>query len=61
MSTCCCTLAGTRACENCPNGPMRVPWMGKYEPIPYVQYPHTRRIVEKFDENGKLIERIIEE
>jgi hypothetical protein len=40
---------------------MRVPWMGKYEPIPYVQYPHTRRIVEKFDENGKLIERIIEE
>ena len=23
MATCCCSMAGTRACDNCPNGPSR--------------------------------------
>ena len=53
MSTCCCSLAGTRACDTCPNGPSRYPY--QIWPIPI-----RTKIIEKY-ENGKLIERIIEE
>ena len=51
MVSCCCSLAGTRACETCPNSPMKS--------IQFVPIMQNQKIIEKY-ENGKLIERTIE-
>ena len=53
MVSCCCSLAGTRACDSCPNGPSR--GSSNYFPIPM----SGQRIIEKY-QDGKLIERIVE-
>ena len=49
---CHCTLAGTRACWNCPNNTSFVLGPGN---------PPTRKITEEYDGDGRLIKRIIEE
>jgi hypothetical protein len=49
---CCCSLAGTVACLNCPNR-----FQGYY---PSWNVP-TKKVIEKFDDKGNLIERITEE
>ena len=57
---CCCSLAGTRACLSCPNG---WEWNGAlYWFIPpwVVGEPKPKRVIEKFDKDGKLIERVTE-
>ena len=58
MITCCCSMAGTKACLACP----------QYQNMMYSDqikiYPNiipTKKTIEKYNENGKLIERIIEE
>ena len=53
MISCCCSLAGTRACDSCPNGPSR--GSSNYFPIPM----SGQRIIEKY-QYGKLVERIVE-
>lgn len=54
MLICNCALAGTRACLTCP----------QYQNMLYEQswqWPRPiKKITEKYDEKGKLIERIIE-
>ena len=58
---CCCSLAGTRACFYCSRHP--------YQPEPSISQPiipcefgieRPKRIIEKY-EDGKLIERIVEQ
>lgn len=61
MPACCCGLAGTNACRTCSNGPLFYQW----DVLPYHrtawQTPRTPgRVIEKFDTEGKLIERITE-
>ncbi len=64
MSSCCCSLAGTRACFTCPNGPNQYsPYMTYpvyYQNIPQTYPSPSKKITEKYDKDGKLIERIIE-
>jgi ABC-type uncharacterized transport system auxiliary subunit len=61
MNTCGCTLAGTNACLRCPNSNIN------YYPSTTWYYPfHSpvitgKKITEKFDKDGKLIERITED
>ena len=59
MNFCLCTLAGTRACLTCPQ---YIEYFGQsVSGIPF-QYPLKKtEVIEKFDENGKLIERITRE
>lgn len=58
MMSCCCSLAGTNACLTCPNYTIQQ-WV---VPKEYIEVPKkTKRIIEKFNEDGKLIERITEE
>ncbi len=59
---CWCSLAGTAACARCNNNPQYGEWSyyHTYPNIPIRRFC-TKKITEKFDENGKLIERIIEE
>jgi len=59
MKACFCTLAGTRACDTCPNSPSLRPIFTPFYPA--FRTEKTKRIVEKFDEKGNLIERITEE
>ena len=54
MTTCCCALAGTRACQSCPNNSWSVPARDWYT-MPVM----GQRVIEKY-QDGKLIERIIE-
>jgi hypothetical protein len=56
---CMCTLAGSAACLTCSNNRTIVP-MSDPSRMPVI-VPRAKRIIEKFDENGKLFERIIEE
>lgn len=70
MISCCCTLAGTRACDTCSAGPSQghtITW-----PLNYglttdgnitidKSKEKQKRITEKFDKDGKLIERITED
>ncbi len=62
---CWCSLAGTAACARCNNNS----WSSWY--IPYVPYYPTypdipmkspaKKITEKFDKDGNVVERIVEE
>lgn len=57
---CCCSMAGTLACEEC----MRRQGYIKPYNSGIVNMPRPlkkRTVIEKFDKEGKLIERIIEE
>ena len=71
MHVCGCSLSGTRACLTCSNGlvanavplyPMPATnWPGEQQSeyvVPIIQ--KTKRVIEKFDEKGNLIERITE-
>lgn len=57
MLTCMCTLAGTKACLACPAYQNQM-WHDS-QTIPNVK--PVRKVTEKYDEAGNLIERIIEE
>ena len=64
MVACCCSLSGTAACLTCPNGSQ---YQG-YHSFKIVrpvddncEVKKVKRIIEKFDEKGNLIERITEE
>lgn len=59
MKVCWCTLAGTMACKNCPNNSYYTGLSLKEVEEFYNKKP--KRIIEKFDQDGKLIERITEE
>ncbi len=64
--TCCCSLAGTVACFTCPSRYQYEWWRTPYTyypAYPDITYPkpHSKKIIEKFDKDGKLIERIVEE
>mgnify|MGYP001411248134 CR=1 FL=1 len=52
---CCCSLAGTKACLSCPTYLNDIAFG-----VNKVNESYKYRVVEKFDENGKLIERITE-
>lgn len=58
---CCCSLAGTQACMRC--GRWREYYGDWTAPIRYPIEPNVKpkRIIEKFDKDGKLMERIVEE
>jgi len=58
MIACWCSLAGTKACLTCPQY-QNMMWPTQTEILPNIR--PTRKTTEKFDENGRLIERIIEE
>jgi hypothetical protein len=72
MRVCHCTLPamyGPGVCIGCPNNPYP-PWASPTAPtdpcIPFPASPLTipprvKRIIEKFDERGNLVERITEE
>jgi len=53
MTICCCSLAGTRACETCPNN-TDITRYGEWTYIP------AYKVIEKYDKDGNLIERITE-
>ena len=57
MPVCGCTLAGTKACLTCPNNTI-MQWSVPEYSLRYE--PKRQRIIEKFDKDGKLIERITE-
>ena len=57
MLACYCSLAGTRACLTCSKGMIDMMF---YPPIYYEKNKPKERIIEKFDKDGKLIERITE-
>jgi len=55
MNICCCQLAGTQACEDCPNNKMMPQWEFR------TNYFQPKEIIkEKYDNKGRLIEKIIE-
>ena len=56
MLACCCTLAGTAACKTCPS---YVQMFGDHTVYPRFK-PGLQRVTEKY-EDGKLVERIIED
>lgn len=56
---CNCTLAGTRACLNCPNYQQYF-GLPQFEPMKTF-FPKKKKVTEKYDKDGSLIERIIEE
>ena len=56
--TCCCSLAGTVACWTCPNWTI---YCFPKSPDNYTFTTPVKRVIEKFDEKGNLIERITEE
>ena len=65
MPACCCSLAGTRACDTCQNGASQ--YRGFFINIPIQENPMwewttatPKKIIEKFDKDGNLIERITE-
>jgi len=59
MQVCHCSLAGTSACAGCFQNP-NAKWFSSldthYQPI-----RKNKRVIEKFNQDGKLIERITEE
>ena len=56
---CCCQMAGTKACDTCPNAPSRIiPLEIFHDFNSYIS--KSKKIIEKFDEKGNLIERITE-
>ena len=61
MGGCCCSLAGTVACKNCPN---HAGFYGYPEPFyptcpPPFPVPDKKNIItEKFDKDGNLVERV---
>lgn len=61
MGACCCSLDGTRACLSCTNHQEEFTWTipsGWYEQVKNI--PRAKCIIEKFDKDGKIIERITE-
>lgn len=68
MRVCCCSLAGTDACKTCLNGSVSTFtnywnwWQDWYVPegTGYVKNSY-KKVTEKYDKDGKLIERIVEE
>ena len=56
MRKCWCVLAGTSACDTCPNS-REITTTGRYGEWTYVP---ACRVIEKYDTDGKLIERITE-
>ena len=53
---CWCTLAGTMACKTCPK------YLQSFgQQYKYTQWNSPKRIIEKYDDKGNLIERITEE
>jgi hypothetical protein len=58
MIACCCSMAGTKACLTCPQYQNMI-WPDQASIMPNI-YP-TRKTTEKYDKDGKIIERIIEE
>jgi hypothetical protein len=60
MSICCCSLAGTAACETCSNRPYN---SSRFNPLDYKLFTpiKTKKVIERFDKDGKLVERIVEE
>lgn len=74
MISCCCSLAGTKACDTCSAGPSQGGYTGfnitwplnhglKTDGNMTIDKPKEKqkRITEKFDKDGKLIERITED
>ncbi len=57
---CCCSLAGTSACLGCYMRNSNISYYPTYPDI-YYPKPYIKKITEKFDKDGKLIERITEE
>lgn len=63
MRICHCTLPyfNPRACENCTGGTTGLTYredLTKTEPLFVYQEPSIKEVIEKFDELGRLIERI---
>lgn len=58
MKACWCSLAGTRACLTCPNSD--IGWNSPKEHLDCIPYK-IKLVIEKFDKDGKLVERITEE
>lgn len=61
MKSCNCTYVGFTACYGCPNNKNNQEPLNDlvYRPLVYTQ--KVKRIIEKFDDKGNLIERITEE
>jgi hypothetical protein len=56
---CCCSLAGTKACLNCPNYLNDIAQINSI-PFPLRTSP-LKRIIKEYDGKGNLIKEIIEE
>lgn len=61
MSVCCCSLAGTGACNNCTNSSEYMGYFYSLKIQPLVHKNLGKRVIEEFDKDGKVIKRITEE
>lgn len=72
MNICCCSLAGTPACANCPNNLANMAISGPHDytlpqsPRPYYApqtltlWPaHGKVVIEEYDKDGKLVKRTV--
>jgi hypothetical protein len=64
MGGCSCSLAGTNACMTCGNGGVRDWHSNQYlysKKYQMSQGSISKRVIEKFDSEGRLVERITED